>query len=131
MAELLLDGKDACLLLLEVIQADVCRFSALKDIQIIYIARLLHIFEYLIKNLYDAPVSLVDQVGPFVLSPGISPTATCPPEPAVHYRCQHFRYQGCPIANITCSSVFLFVCAVRRIFSRGATKPQMIDQGEV
>ncbi|XP_065311151.1 E3 ubiquitin-protein ligase UBR4 isoform X4 [Dermacentor albipictus] len=36
--------------------------SPLKDIQIIYIARLLHIFEYLIKNLYDAPASLVDQV---------------------------------------------------------------------
>ncbi|XP_077538894.1 E3 ubiquitin-protein ligase-like protein poe isoform X3 [Haemaphysalis longicornis] len=36
--------------------------GALKDIQIIYISRLLHIFEYLIKNLYDAPASLVDQV---------------------------------------------------------------------
>uniref|UniRef100_A0A4D5RX34 Putative e3 ubiquitin-protein ligase ubr4 n=1 Tax=Ixodes scapularis TaxID=6945 RepID=A0A4D5RX34_IXOSC len=36
--------------------------SPLKDIQIIYVARLLHIFEYLIKNLYDAPASLVDQV---------------------------------------------------------------------
>ncbi|XP_077505275.1 E3 ubiquitin-protein ligase-like protein poe isoform X4 [Amblyomma americanum] len=36
--------------------------SPLKDVQIIYIARLLHIFEYLIKNLYDAPAALVDQV---------------------------------------------------------------------
>ncbi|KAK8779264.1 hypothetical protein V5799_019395 [Amblyomma americanum] len=35
--------------------------SPLKDVQIIYIARLLHIFEYLIKNLYDAPAALVDQ----------------------------------------------------------------------
>uniref|UniRef100_A0A2R5LN58 Putative e3 ubiquitin-protein ligase ubr4 n=1 Tax=Ornithodoros turicata TaxID=34597 RepID=A0A2R5LN58_9ACAR len=34
----------------------------LKDIHIVYIARMLHMFEYIIKNLYEAPAALVEQV---------------------------------------------------------------------
>ncbi|XP_023224601.1 protein purity of essence-like [Centruroides sculpturatus] len=36
--------------------------SCMKDFQILYLARLLLLFEYMMKNLYDAPPSLIEQI---------------------------------------------------------------------
>ncbi|XP_054720473.1 E3 ubiquitin-protein ligase UBR4-like [Uloborus diversus] len=36
--------------------------SPLKDLQILYLARMLLIFEYMMRNLYDAPPSLIEQI---------------------------------------------------------------------
>ncbi|XP_013777424.1 E3 ubiquitin-protein ligase UBR4-like isoform X2 [Limulus polyphemus] len=48
--------------------------SPKKDFQIIYLSRLLLIFEYMMKNLYDAPSSLIDQVTVNLFSSLTGPT---------------------------------------------------------